>query len=225
MNHPYPPQVWPVIHIAGLAAARRNAEIAKTCGCTGVFVIDMDGSNETIDEIALDLKRGFPALKVGINYLGVPVHLAVARSLALGMDATWSDEPGVRSDGVMVRTREAVMPALQDNPGHLFFASVAFKYARVDVDPAAAARAACALGMIPTTSGLATGVAPDARKLQSMRAAIGDAPLAVASGINVDNAFELGRFLTHVLVATGISSSFYEFDEALLGQLMVRLGG
>lgn len=223
MNHPQPPQVWPVIHLSSQEVAYRNAGLAQACGCTGVFVIEMDGRNDAIDPVAVELKRRFPTLKVGVNYLGVPAHLAVVRSLYLGLDATWTDEPGVRSDGVHPLTLDATVPVLQRNPGHLFFGSVAFKYQPADADPPAAARAALALGMIPTTSGAATGVPPQASKLHAMRQAVGDGPLAVASGIDPDNVYELGRFLTHILVSTGISSSFHEFDEGLLLRLMGQL--
>ena len=223
MSHPQPPQVWPVIHLSTPELAYRNAELAQACGCAGVFLIEMDGRNDAIDPVAFELKRRFPGLKVGANYLGMPAHFAVVRSLFLGLDATWTDDPGVRSDGVDPMAREATVPVLKQNPGHLFFGSVAFKYQPVDPDPPAAARAALALGMIPTTSGAATGVPPQASKLHAMRQALGDGPLAVASGIDPDNAYELGRFLTHILVSTGISSSFHEFDEGLLRRLMGQL--
>lgn len=225
MNHPQPPQVWPVIHLSTPEVAYRNAELAQACGCTGVFIIEMDGHNDAIDPVAFELKRRFPGLNVGVNYLGMPAHFAVVRSLLLGMDATWSDKPGVRSDGVHPMVSAATVPVLQQNPKHLFFGSVAFKYQPEDADPPAAARAALALGMIPTTSGAATGVPPQASKLHAMRQAVGDGPLAVASGIDPDNARELGRFLTHILVSTGISSSFHEFDEGLLRRLMAQLEG
>lgn len=220
MNHSQPPQVWPVIHLSTPEVAYRNAELAQACGCTGVFLIEMDGRNDAIDPVAFELKRRFAGLKVGVNYLGLPAYLAVVRSLSLGMDATWTDDPGVRSDGVRPMTLEGVVPVLRQNPRHQFFASVAFKYQPVDADPPAAAREALALGMIPTTSGAATGVPPQASKLHAMRQAVGDGPLAVASGIDPDNAYELARFLTHILVSTGISSSFHDFDEGLLRRLM-----
>ncbi len=47
----------------------------------------------------------------------------------------------------------------------------------------------------------------------------------MASGIDPHNVYELGRFLTHILVSTGISSSFYDFDEGLLQRLMAQLAG
>lgn len=216
-------EIWPVIHLSTPELAYRNAEIAAACGCSGVVVIHMDGRDDEIDAVAVEIKTRIPALKVGANYLTLPAHLALKRSVALGLDATWADAPGVRSEGIDEAMQQALQPLLQANPKHLFFGSVAFKYQPVDADPPAAARNALALGMIPTTSGMATGVAPESSKLAGMRAAIGDAPLAVASGITADNATELGRFLTHILVSTGISKSFHEFDEQSLQRLVACL--
>lgn len=223
MTHSQQPQVWPVIHLSTQAAAIRNAKLAKECGAVGVFLISMDGHDDDIDPMAIELKRRFPGLKVGVNYLSLPAHIALPRSIALGADATWDDAPGVRSDRVDPLVEQAIVPVLQSNPGHLYFASVAFKYQPVDEDPPRAAALAASLGMIPTTSGVRTGEPPTAAKLWSMRQALGTHPLAVASGIDPDNAYELGRFLTHVLVSTGISSSFHDFDEGLLRRLMAQL--
>lgn len=217
------PEVWPVIHLSTTTLALENARIAQACGATGVFVISMDGKDDDIDPVVVELKRRFTALKVGVNYLQHPAHIALPRAIALGADATWFDDSGVRSDGVNPMVEQAIVPVMKANPGHLVFGSVAFKYQAIDPDPAAAALLAARFGMIPTTSGDATGQAPSGSKLSYMRDAVGDGPLAVASGITPDNAFALGRFLTHVLVATGISKSFYEFDEELLQQLMEQL--
>ena len=151
--HTQPPEVWPVIHLSTPDVAYSNARIAQKCGCAGVFLIEMDGRNDAIDTVAFELKRRFPTLNVGVNYLGMPAHFAVVRSLSLGLDATWSDEPGVRSDGVDPMVKDAIVPVLKQNPAHLFFASVAFKYQPVDVDPPRAARAAHENSLIPTTSG------------------------------------------------------------------------
>lgn len=223
MNRPKTPAVWPVIHLSTPELARRNAAIAASYGCAGIFVIHMEGRDDEIDPVALDLKRDFPSLKVGVNYLSLPAHVALKRSISQGLDATWADAPGVRSDRVDDMAQRAIAPVLSANPQHLFFGSVAFKYQPVDADPPAAAANALKLGMIPTTSGAATGVAPEASKLHAMRSAIGDGPLAVASGITADNVYELGRFLSHILVSTGISKSFHEFDELALRHLVAQL--
>jgi len=216
INH----QVWPVIHLSTPEIAYSNAAIASRCGCSGVFLIHMEGKDDQLDPVAIEIKRRHPDLLVGLNYLSLPAHIALARSLSLGMDATWTDKSGVRSDRVDSMTTNAIEPMLKENPGHLFFGSIAFKYQPEDLDPPKAALLALDLGMIPTTSGLATGSAPNPKKLSAIRQAIGDRPLALASGVTPDNAYELSGFLSHILVSTGISKSFHEFDEGELATLM-----
>jgi len=218
-EHGTPAAVWPVIHLAGRDLAFRNADLAAQFGATGVFVISMVGDDDAIDPVAVDIKLRHPQMKVGVNYLTLPAHVALARSLSLGMDATWTDRCGVRSDSVDERVPE-LSRMLSGNPTHDFFGSVAFKYQRPDADPPTAAKRAIEFGMIPTTSGEATGHAPPAEKLRRIREAIGNGPLALASGVAPENARELGAYLTHILVATGISRMTDTFDETLLRRLM-----
>lgn len=233
------PEVWPVIHLAGLDLALSNAAIARACGCPGVFLIQMEGYDDEIAPAAMAIRARFPDLKIGANFLSLRADEALRRSLALGLDATWADAPGVRSDRTQPWVLESLVPQLRANPQHLFFGSVAFKYQPAELDPPAAALRATELGMVPTTSGSATGIAPDAAKLHAIRLALdearasqsatispaGAAPLAVASGISPENAYELGRFLTHILVATGVSRSFHELDEATLRRLVELVSG
>lgn len=224
MTHPLP-QVWPVIHLSTELKNTENVRIAVACGCPGVFLIHMGGEDELIDPFALQLKRAHPSLMVGVNYLTLPAHLALERSLKLGLDATWTDNPGVRSDVISSHVEFITRQLGLTQRPHLFFGSVAFKYQPAEPDPAEAARRAAGFGMIPTTSGSKTGVAPEPAKLAAMRQALGDGPLAVASGFTPDNAYELGRFVTHILVSTGISKfgSDDEFDETLLRRLIEQL--
>lgn len=216
------PQVWPVIHLDTLQLAHSNADMAFRLSCAGVFVISMDGRNDKALHTAIALKAQHPQQNVGVNLLGVSALAALQLSLRSGLDATWSDAAGVSSRAVSDEAK-AIGAVLRLHPEHAFFGSVAFKYQPDEPNPPAAAIAANTLGMIATTSGSATGSAPSAQKLRAIRDVLGKAPLAAASGITPDNAYELGRFLTHILVATGVAKSFHEFDEALLERLLGQL--
>lgn len=214
-------QLWPVIHLDTPELAYRNAAIAQRAGVRGIFLIHMDGLDEQIDPIAEQIRQRYPDLRIGVNYLSLDAPTALARAIALGHDASWSDRPGIRSDS-LDPAAEAMHTLLKEHPKHQFFASVAFKYQPTDPNPGLAAARALELGMIPTTSGLATGKAPPVEKLELIRQTIGNiAPLALASGATPDNAHLLALHLSDILVSTGISSSFYEFDEALLGKLVL----
>jgi uncharacterized protein len=217
------PQVWPVIHVLSPALAVTAAEIAAECACAGVFLISMDGYDQRLDPIAAEIRRHIPAIAIGINYLTLPADRALHRSLGHGYQATWTDDAGLHSSGAEPLAGQCQLQ-LKAHPEHLFFGAVGFKGQRYEPDPAAAASQALEHGMIPTTSGLATGVAPAAEKLTSIRSVIGpEAPLAVASGITPENVRELGRPVSHILVSTGIAADFHTFAKEKLVSLMANL--
>jgi predicted TIM-barrel enzyme len=79
---------------------------------------------------------------------------------------------------------------------------------------------------VVTTSGKGTGWAADIKKIQKMKQAMGDFPLAIASGVTPENVTTYLPVADCFLVATGISRNFYEFDLAKTRQLInvVRKG-
>lgn len=206
-------QIIPVIHYATKEQTMRNAQRAFDAGCPGVLIIHMDGENYLLPPTARAIKARWPEKLVGINFLGIEPTIAVTSNIANGLDMTWTDAQITHSGAKPWDQAEQVREAAARSPGHLVFAGVAFKHQRPEPDPVLAARKACEFGFIPTTSGPATGIAADADKIANLRATIGaDTPLAIASGITPQNAHEFAPSLTHILVATGVSSSFHEFD-------------
>lgn len=212
-------KVWPVIHIKNCEIALQNAQIAHDAGCHGIFLISMDNQDEKIDPIGLKIRERIPKLEIGVNYLSLLADEAVNRSLSNGWNATWVDDSGIHSTNV----EEIALTCAELITNHQFFASIAFKYQRVDPKPPIAALHAQKLGMIPTTSGDATGSAPDVEKLKNISEVLNGTRLAVASGITPDNVTELSPYVTDILVATGISLDFYRFDADKLKALMNNL--
>ena len=105
----------------------------------------------------------------------------------------------------------------------LYFGGTAFKKQR-EVDPSRygdAAREACPFMDVITTSGVATGQEADLGKIETFRAAIGDRPMALASGISPENA-EAYADVDCFMVATGINvpGNFYDIDPGRLAELM-----
>lgn len=94
----------------------------------------------------------------------------------------------------------------------MWFGGVAFKYQRPVSDLEAACRIAAQYIDVVTTSGPGTGRAADVEKIQRMKQALGDSPLAIASGITPDNVEDYLPHADYFLVATGISRSFTELD-------------
>ena len=72
-----------------------------------------------------------------------------------------------------------------------------------------------------TTSGIATGQEADLTKIETFRAAIGERPMALASGISPENA-RLYADVDCFMVATGINEpgNFYDIDPGRLADLM-----
>lgn len=199
-------QVWPVIHYETIRQALDNAAIVARCGCPGVFLISMDGRDDELDQAIVAVKARFPELKVGGNFLTQGPLAALQRCLDLDIDATWTDNAGVTSFGPNDEALQ-IAQLLQEHPAHMFFGSVAFKGQAPEKFPAQAGVAATNLGMIATTSGPATGKAVDVAKLADMKAALGDQPLGLASGISPDNAHLFTPYVDYFLVATHVSVS------------------
>jgi predicted TIM-barrel enzyme len=67
-------------------------------------------------------------------------------------------------------------------------------------------------------------MAADVAKIKTMRAAIGDHPLAIASGITPGNVHLYLPYVDCFLVASGISDSYSELNEGRVRELVAALG-
>lgn len=214
-------KILPVIHFIDETTTLKNVEIAFAENSYGIFLISMEGNDRPLIPLAKKIKKIYPNKVIGINLLSLPALEALNLSLEAGLDATWTDGSGVTSQAVSLQAKqiETVLKQTQ----HEFYGSVAFKYQKVDPNPPVAAQKALALGMIPTTSGEATGVAADLGKISNIRQLIGTQPLALASGLTPENIHQYKSLITHGLVSTGISEDFYNFSQTKLKQLMLNL--
>jgi len=218
------PAILPVIHYANDEQAIRNAELAFAAGSAGVFLIHMDGDNDRLPPVARQIKARWPDRLVGINFLGADPAAAVRGNIHHGLDMTWIDLQITHSAGDKYGSQDIrlqrVQQAMSEASSHLLFAGVALKHQMTEPRPDLAAKKAIDCGFIPTTSGPATGIAADAHKVARLREIVGPAaPLAIASGITPRNVHQYARYLSHILVSTGVSSSFYEFDPEKLCEL------
>lgn len=96
----------------------------------------------------------------------------------------------------------------------LWFAGTAFKYQKEVRDLAQVAKLAKKFSDVITTSGDRTGNPPSVEKLRIIREAIGNHPLANASGTTPENVHLMKPYIDCFLVASGIlkPGSFTEFD-------------
>jgi len=228
-------RVIPVLHFITAAAVLEDAQLANAAGAAGVALIDMSGYDELLDPVAVEIKTAFPRLLVGTNRLRTPKAEAIKQDVALGLDFTWCDDPGIRGDdsgplggACDPNIAEAVTTAkrqrAEQDQIYRYFASVGFKTHRPqDRHPTRAALLAELYGFVPVTSGPATGIAPDIAKLMQMRApAKGTAlrALGVASGVTPDNAHDIVPHVDWIFVATGISHDGDRINPAKLDALM-----
>ena len=217
-------KVYPVIHFESVQQSLFNASIAFHADCPGVFLISMKGEDDALCEAIKAVRDEYQTrgLKIGANFLTMGPVEALDRCLRLGLDAVWTDKPGVSSFGP---NEEALLipEMLATRPNFKFFGSVAFKYQEEEKFPAVAAKNAAGLGMIATTSGTRTGTAPDIDKILLMKDALWPyEELALASGISPENASLFLPYVDYFLVSTKISEHDDSplLSEEKLGRLM-----
>ncbi|MEL6342123.1 MAG: hypothetical protein AAFV53_03250 [Myxococcota bacterium] len=204
----------PVIHLPfGADGARRAIDIARAADADGVFLINQGMDASGVLRLLGDVKTRDPTLWVGVNLLGYAPQQILALPEAETMDGIWADDAGV--DALDERHARAAMDAWQaarqDSAfSGLYFGGTAFKtQAQIPIQelPWVAEHAAAFVDVV-TTSGRGTGVAIDGHKTRVLRKALGDHPLAVASGVRPDNVSEILPFVDAFLVASGIEDRF-----------------
>ncbi len=214
------PKIYPVIHYLDRATAFSEVGKAVLCGADGVFLISHHGNDDELLEVGVAIKAKHHGFPVGINLLSTGAVDAANNATALAFPLLWGDDMGVDSSGLSA-TGQRIASLRSSNPGFQVFASVAFKYRPHEPDPAKAARNAMEAGFIPTTSGSATGSAPDLAKVELMSKATGGV-LAIASGMTPWNVAAYAPYLSHILVATGIAIDEHRLDDDKLRLLIAN---
>lgn len=202
-----------VIHAETAEQVLRNADIAQNEGADGAFLINHSISVPRLIALHALVRARFPSLWLGLNMLG-EAPLRALTMLPDSKTALWTDSAGVEEAAVSPDADEFLRRRAERQWNGILFGGVAFKYQQPVEHPDRVAKLAMPYVDVITTSGPGTGHSPDVRKIASMKAAIGDFPLAIASGMTPEN---VAPFVPHAdcfLVATGVSSSFTELDPA-----------
>lgn len=224
------PVVTPVIHVIELSQVLRNVAHAVRLGAPGVFLINHDFPVPEFLPILRAARQACPNLWIGVNFLAQSGRIAfpVLGTLAhegCQIDAYWADDACLDERESHQTEAEAISTIRRESGwSGLYLGGVCFKKQR-PVDPALneySARLALPYMDVVTTSGIATGHATDLNKISDFRRGLGDAPLAIASGVTPDNAAEYAADVDCFLVATGINHSgdFYNIDPARLAALL-----
>ena len=218
--------VLPVIHVESGEQAFRNTRVARESGADGVFLINHGMSPERLLEIFAVVHAAHPDWWLGVNCLGL--------SASSTFNAVPPEVAGIWVDNAEIDERAPDQPATdsiasarrKSGWGGLYFGGVAFKYQRHVRELAVAARTASRYMDVVTTSGPGTGREAHRDKIEMMKQAIGDFPLAIASGVTPENVNDYLDVADCFLVATGISETFSELNPALVRELVqnVRSG-
>ena len=209
----------PVIHAESARQALRNAQLARDAGCAGVFLINHSmGSRELLD-VHRVVTAEIPGWWVGVNCLDLAPE-EVFRVIGNDVGGVWVDNALTDERLPDQPAADAVLAARAAAAWHgLYFGGTAFKYQRPVEDLRSAARIAARYMDVVTTSGPGTGLAAEVDKIRAMRDALAETPLAIASGITPANVSDYLPMTDAFLVATGISSSFTEFDPVRMQEL------
>jgi hypothetical protein len=199
-----------------------NARIARLAGCDGVFLINHAAGHAHLLAIHGAVQAEFPDWWIGVNCLDLrpwQVFDLIDRRVA----GVWVDNAGIDEAAEAQETAERVAEA-RANSGWdgLYFGGVAFKYQRPVSDLARAATLAAKYMDVVTTSGSGTGQPAHVAKIRTMKEAIGDFPLAIASGVTPRNIHRYLGISDCFLVATGISRSWTELDPQRVAELVLR---
>ncbi len=187
--------LFPVIHVETLEQTERNIKVAEDSGVDGVFLINHHGSGKELLEIALKVVTKYPETWFGINCLDMTFD-EVLDSNFIGN--IWTDN-ALDEDSCL-------------NGKHLcsglYFGGIDFKYQPPVKDMKLACELVIKATDVATTSGCKTGKPPTLDKIKQMKEYLGDHPLAIASGITLENVGQFLPYVTCFLVSTGISSDF-----------------
>ena len=212
--------ILPVIHAESQDQALRNVKIAIDCQADGAFLINHAISSEQLFEIASVALKAYPDFWLGINALGLSPR-RIFEQIPEGIRGVWVDNAMVDERNLQQPAAEEIIAARELRGWNgIYFGGVAFKYQRAVKDVEKAAHMAGCYVDVVTTSGPGTGQAAEEAKITHMSNALGSVPLAIASGITLDN---IGTYLSSAscfLVATGISLSFSELDKDLVAPLV-----
>jgi hypothetical protein len=211
-----------VIHVESLEQAFENTRIALGEGADGVFLI-----NHAIDHRALGIayraiRINWPDARIGLNFLDLS-PLEATKFCPASATALWVDNAEIDSRARFAIKDQQRHRKTRGNWNQLYFGGVAFKYQHRPYDLYGIAAISTEYVDVVTTSGDATGQPPTVKKIQTMRQAIGNHPLAIASGMTPENVGDYMEYANVFMVATGISDNKSELNPMKVREFVRRI--
>lgn len=217
--------ILPVIHVESKEQAIRNTKIAKETGCDGVFLINHKITPEELLVIHAAVAKAVPNWWIGINCLGFfPEDMF--QHTTPEMSGIWVDSADVDERSGTDRFKIETIKKIKEASGWdgIYFGGVAFKYQRPVEDLEKACEIAKDYVDVVTTSGPGTAQAADVNKIKRMRDSLPiETPLAVASGITINNIDNYIDKVSCFLVASGINKTWADLDTELVKQLVEKI--
>lgn len=206
----------PVIHVKDLDQTLKNVEICLNAETQGFFLINHRINFKKFLPIIEEIRNRYPHTFLGVNVLGDVIPPVVIKQLP-DVNAYWCDNPGLIEGLTEQNMMELLNHVLRTElPKCKLFGGVAFKYQEQPKDLVGMTKLATQYIDVITTTGDRTGDAADLEKIKTMREAMGNHPLAIASGISLKNMMEFLPYINHFLVATNISIDEYNLDPHLV---------
>lgn len=137
-------------------------------------------------------KKTYPNLWVGINMLDKYVEDAILYEF--DFDGLWCDQ-SIKLEDYKYRKFKGML-----------FTGLAFKYQPQPKDIELACKESILTSDVSTTSGPGTGKAAAINKILELRSHLGEHPMAIASGVSVDNIENYKGIVDYLLVASSITS-------------------
>lgn len=200
------PIISPVIHMLNMNQVRDNINTCLSVGINHVFIINHVTEVPELINCTLKMREEFPDLWIGMNPLGY--YNWQALHLDLDISALWIDET--------ITTEER-------NFKGLVFGGLAFKYQKQPNDIELACKDAIKFTDVACTSGPGTGKAPSIEKIKTLRYHLGDHPLAIASGVSVDNVHLYAEYVDYLMVASSITDKNEMINKDKLYQLYDKI--
>lgn len=186
-------EIIPVIHMIDEEQVFKNVDTCIKCGIEKVFIINHVVDVDELIQCAFKVKVNNPYLWVGVNMLGLTAEEALTTHIT-GIDGIWCDSSLSPEKNYL---RKEFMG--------MFFGGLAFKYQPQPTDLKSACEESKLVTDVATTSGSGTGKPATTFKIKTIREYLGDHPMAIASGISVENIHLYKDLANYLLVASSIT--------------------
>lgn len=212
--------VIPVIHTTDIEQVKKNIEVCARNGVNDVFLISHRINNwkeasKEFESYFNWIKEVYPTMNVGINYLQLDTYEAMIEANRVGFDYIWADKSYLDKD--VIDKAEKIN---QVKGNLVYFGAVSFKYQKPPKDLEWTCKNAYKYIDVVTTSGEGTGKGPTTVKVKKIKELIDEMPLAIASGIDSENAELFNPYTSYYLVASSITDNNEYIIEDKLKELL-----